>query len=125
MHDHNPDIFVFLDTRVSGESASKVIQALGFTNSFRVEAAGFSEGIWLCWFDNFIIDVLFCHFQFKLCRISAPSTSSSCLDSFVYASPNYCKHTRLWSYLRELNSQISEPWVILGDFNATLAPEDR
>ncbi|KAK8671280.1 hypothetical protein V6N13_037878 [Hibiscus sabdariffa] len=91
MCDQNPDIFVFVETRVSGESTAKVIKAPSFTNSYCVEVVGFSEGIWLCWFDNVAIDVLFCHFQFILCRISAMGSTSSCLASFIYASPNYRK----------------------------------
>ncbi|KAL4385597.1 hypothetical protein GQ457_15G013130 [Hibiscus cannabinus] len=43
VRDHRPDVFVFVfvETRISGTSASKVITSLDFDNSFRIEAAGF------------------------------------------------------------------------------------
>ncbi|KAK8704692.1 hypothetical protein V6N13_048309 [Hibiscus sabdariffa] len=104
MRDNHLNVFVFVETRVSEESASKVIKALGFPNSHRVESVGFSIGIWLCSFDNYAIDVLFYHFQFILCVIPDPTSSSSFLADFVYANPNCRKRRVLWSYLRALYS---------------------
>ncbi|GMI94799.1 hypothetical protein HRI_003149200 [Hibiscus trionum] len=95
MRDHYPDIFVFFETRVSGVSASKVINALGYSNSHRVEAGGFSEGIWLYWSDIVTVEVLFFHFQFILCRISTSGSAFSYLATFFYASPNYRKRRSL------------------------------
>ncbi|KAL4347365.1 hypothetical protein GQ457_17G005960 [Hibiscus cannabinus] len=125
IRDHHPDVFVFVETRISGSNASDVIARLGFDNSFRVEAAGFSGGIWICWFSHVTIDIIYCHFQFILCRIYIPTSDKSCLATFVYASPDYRKRQALWDYLRDLSLHIQEPWVVLGDFNATLCSMDR
>ncbi|KAL4298012.1 hypothetical protein GQ457_12G025440 [Hibiscus cannabinus] len=125
IRDHHLDVFVFVETRISGSNASDVIARLGFDNSFRVEAAGFSGGIWICWFSHVTIDIIYCHFQFILCRIYIPTSDKSCLATFVYASPDYRKRRALWDYLRDLSLHIQEPWVMLGDFNATLCSMDR
>lgn len=42
--DFSPDMFYFLETRVSGARADRIIGRMGFTNSFRVETTGFSGG---------------------------------------------------------------------------------
>ncbi|KAL4352609.1 hypothetical protein GQ457_06G035460 [Hibiscus cannabinus] len=56
IRDNLPDIFVFVETRVSGSTADNVIRLLSFPNSCRVEAVGFSGGIWLCWSDHISIE---------------------------------------------------------------------
>ncbi|KAK8708578.1 hypothetical protein V6N13_059616 [Hibiscus sabdariffa] len=53
------------------------------------------------------------------------SNSSSTLATVVYGSPNATKRKALWSNLRHLASSIRQPWVLLGDFNATIFAEDR
>lgn len=42
---------------------------------------------------------------------------------FVYGSTNQLERRRLWQELTEVQTQI--PWVVLGDFNATLKTEER
>ncbi|KAK8621973.1 hypothetical protein V6N13_097601 [Hibiscus sabdariffa] len=88
IRDHNPDIIGFIETRISGFTADKIIAALRFPNSYHVEADGFSGGIWIC-------------------------------------CPHCTNIKALWSYLRQLSHHISKPWVILGDFNATLSSDKR
>ncbi|KAK5832587.1 hypothetical protein PVK06_016389 [Gossypium arboreum] len=48
---HKLDLISLLETRVSGEKANLVIAKLGINNSHRVEAVGFSGGIWIGWKD--------------------------------------------------------------------------
>ncbi|KAL5804564.1 hypothetical protein ACOSQ3_031364 [Xanthoceras sorbifolium] len=46
------NIFTIFEPRISVIKASKVIKRLGFTDSFVVDADGFSGGIWLLWNSN-------------------------------------------------------------------------
>ncbi|KAK8686527.1 hypothetical protein V6N13_125551 [Hibiscus sabdariffa] len=78
-----------------------------------------------CWFDHFRVDELSCHFQFVHCRIADADNRNHFLATFIYGSPNYRLRGSPWSHLKSLASTIHEPWVILGDFNATLSPHDR
>ncbi|XP_039055005.1 uncharacterized protein LOC120197598 [Hibiscus syriacus] len=123
--DHSPDIVGFVETRISSHAADKAIAQLKILNSFRVEADGFSEGIWICWYDHIQVDVLFSHFQFVHCWIHCKSNNRSVLATIVYASPNPTKRRALWKYLHLLSNHINEPWIVLGDFNAALSPNDR
>lgn len=45
--DFNPDMFCLMETRISGRCADNIINKLNFPNSCRVEAEGFSGGIWV------------------------------------------------------------------------------
>ncbi|KAH1106200.1 hypothetical protein J1N35_009968 [Gossypium stocksii] len=48
-------IVVLVETRISGVKADKVIKNIGMANSHRVEACGFSRGIWILWKDTVTI----------------------------------------------------------------------
>lgn len=56
LREFNPDIIVLVETIISGPKAVNVIRRIGFSNSHRVEARGFSGGIWVLWKSSF--DVL-------------------------------------------------------------------
>ncbi|KAK8672174.1 hypothetical protein V6N13_110547 [Hibiscus sabdariffa] len=81
-----------MNTRsVSGFQADSIIASLGFPYSHRVEAQGFSGGIWIAWFDSITVDIILNHFQFVHCRITNKRNGTSALASIIYASPNATK----------------------------------
>lgn len=46
------DFIAVLETRVSGDKADVIIRKIGVQEGFRVEAQGFSSGIWYMWKDS-------------------------------------------------------------------------
>ncbi|GMJ07488.1 hypothetical protein HRI_004418000 [Hibiscus trionum] len=125
LRDYKQDLVVFVEPRISGRRADSVIASLGFPNSHRVEAAGFSGGIWLAWYDTISVEVLFNHLQFVHFCISGKADGHSVLATTVYASSSSTGRKHLWPYLRRLTASITAPWVLFGDFNATLSLTDR
>ncbi|KAK8660876.1 hypothetical protein V6N13_051784 [Hibiscus sabdariffa] len=77
LRDSKPDLVVFVEPRISGRKADSVIALLGFPNSHRVEAIGFSGGIWLAWYDSISVEILVNHFQFIHCRVTVKLTNLS------------------------------------------------
>ncbi|KAG8479287.1 hypothetical protein CXB51_029072 [Gossypium anomalum] len=67
--EYEPDIISLLKPRISGAKADKIIAKLGFQYSHRVEAIGFSGGIWLGWKGSVCLEVLCNHPQFILTRV--------------------------------------------------------
>jgi hypothetical protein len=43
------DFLVILEPRISGERANSVIESLGFDSKAKVDAIGYSGGIWCLW----------------------------------------------------------------------------
>ncbi|XP_039062708.1 uncharacterized protein LOC120207271 [Hibiscus syriacus] len=103
--EHNPSIIALFETHTSGANSDKIIKSFGFDNSFRVEAQGFSRGIWILW--NTSVEV-------KITKV-AP------LFSFLHIAIR--KH--LWDMLSNLKPSNYEPWILGGDFNCILRNEDR
>ncbi|KAK8586172.1 hypothetical protein V6N13_130694 [Hibiscus sabdariffa] len=122
---NKPNVVVFVEPRISGKRADSVISSLGFPYSHRVEATGFAGGIWLAWYDTISVTVDITHFQFMHFRITNNKTRSSFYATAVYASPTVSGRKFLWPHLERLGSTIRGPWIMFGDFNATLGPADR
>ncbi|KAK8609874.1 hypothetical protein V6N13_093284 [Hibiscus sabdariffa] len=125
LRDNRPDVVGLVEPRISETKADSVIAAIGFPHSYRIEVAGYSGGIWLCWYHSITIDVLVSHFQFLHFRITCTVDGNSALATLIYASPNATKRKCVWSHLNLLASSITQPWVLFGDFNATLSDDDR
>ncbi|KAK8701497.1 hypothetical protein V6N13_019884 [Hibiscus sabdariffa] len=120
LRDYKPDIIGIVEPRTSRSHADSVIGAFGFPFSHRIEAAGFSGGLWLYWRDTIVVDILLQHFQFMHCRLTCKKTCSSSLVTLVYASPSASRCKIIWPHLRDLASTINGPWMLMGDFNATV-----
>ncbi|KAK8697436.1 hypothetical protein V6N13_113585 [Hibiscus sabdariffa] len=125
LRDYKPDIVVFVKPRISGRRADSVIASLGFPHSHRVEAAEFSGGIWLAWYDSVSVDIISNHFQFIHCRITEKASRNSVYVTAVYASPSSSRCKLIWPHLRRITGSMHSPWVLFRDFNATICVEDR
>ncbi|CAL1396141.1 unnamed protein product [Linum trigynum] len=98
---------------------------MGYDNVKWVEARGFSGGLWALW-NAGDVDLTMeasseqiLHFRVHL------HTNEECLISGVYGSPNPSHRRALWETMRALSSGTSLPWLVLGDFNALLGPDDK
>ncbi|KAG8479043.1 hypothetical protein CXB51_029683 [Gossypium anomalum] len=94
--EHKPDLIGLLETRVSGVKADSVIAKLSLDFLYRVEAVGFSGGIWIGWKNSISVEILRNHSQFILIKISG------------YTVP-----------------VDADPWLAIGDFNAILDPCEK
>ncbi|GMI99700.1 hypothetical protein HRI_003639300 [Hibiscus trionum] len=122
---YRPDIFGIVEPRISGSRADFVVGSLGFPLSHRIEALGFSGGIWLCWRDTVHVTILLQHFQFLHCEVTCRHTGFSFFLTLVYASPTASKRKTLWPHLHRLAQMVHCPWLLMGDFNATLDTSER
>ncbi|KAK8694383.1 hypothetical protein V6N13_071937 [Hibiscus sabdariffa] len=85
-----------------------------------VKSKGFSRGIWIAWYDTISIEVLLNHFQFVHYRVVNKRDGKFVLAIVVYANLNLFNKKLLWLHLRHLATSIRSPWILFGDFNATL-----
>lgn len=52
---YQPNFIILYETKVSRERANNIISSLGFSSFIKVDALGFSGGIWVLWNPNNII----------------------------------------------------------------------
>ncbi|KAI9112328.1 hypothetical protein K1719_016851 [Acacia pycnantha] len=105
------DLVVILEPRISGPQASKIIKGWGFRNWVRMEANGFSGGLWIMWErEDLKVEVLEANEQFIHCNLWVGV--ERVLFSAIYASPNDQKRRELWETLQGLAADIVEPWFL-------------
>ncbi|KAL4325308.1 hypothetical protein GQ457_11G022240 [Hibiscus cannabinus] len=107
---HVSDVLAIMEPRVSGLTADNFIRRAGFDYSYRVEANGFSGGIWVMWKNIVNIDVVAVDNQF---------IHASC---FVVASQ---QRSALWGQLRALDPGLAHPWILGGDFSVICSSAER
>lgn len=112
-----------LETKISGEVATKCCKSLGFDKWMRIESVGFSGIIWLLWKSNWDIEVLSTHPQFAHVRVKQGNVRPWVM-TVVYASPNQTLRNLLWRDLSVNELRINDPWMVVGDFNSVSSPEE-
>ncbi|KAI9083412.1 hypothetical protein K1719_034626 [Acacia pycnantha] len=118
------DVVVILEPRINGTTANRVIKSWGFQYSVRREAEGFSGGIWILWNqEDLLVDVIEMQDQFIHCRLGVGSKEM--LFTAVYASPNEQRRHRAWDRLLHLSLEITEPWLLVGDYNDIKSPLEQ
>lgn len=120
---HKPDILGLLETRVSGTKADDICNKLGFDDWVRVEALGFSGGIWVLWRNSTHINVLKTHLQFVLLQVRENNLMQWNL-AIVYGSPSSSLRKRLWKDLRKDSLDMDGSWLAIGDFNVVLSSKE-
>lgn len=99
---HKPTILALLETRVSGPVADRVCQQIGWGSWYRVEAAGFSGGIWIFWKEE-VVDVKVIHGQSQFVHLSIRTKDGDTwFLSVVYANPKPVERRLLWDEIRRV-----------------------
>lgn len=80
---------VLVETRIGGLVADKVIKKIGLPFSHRVEARGFSGGIWVLWKGNVDVVVEYNNFQFVHMRVKFSGMQDWVLFSGIYGSSRW------------------------------------
>lgn len=119
-------VFCIIEPRISGLRADRMVRRLGFTNWIRLEASGFSGGIWVLWnAGDFDIELVTSNEQFLLCSIKCLSINKEFHGLFVYGETNYKKRNSLWQAISHVAKNINGPLFLAGDFNAYRKQEDK
>ncbi|XP_021754411.1 uncharacterized protein LOC110719729 [Chenopodium quinoa] len=122
IHANKPNVLVLVETHMGGDQAIKIINYDGHE---RVDAVGFSGGIWVFWkSEDVIVSPLLKHTQHITMEITRRG-DTPWYFSAVYASPDPMKRKELWKDLQEFARLNNKPWMIAGDFNDTRFPSER
>lgn len=120
MNVHKPKILGLLEPRVSGDQADGICKRIGLENWVRVEAVGFSGGIWVFWSEELAVEILYTHPQFVLLKIGNDSEFPWFL-SIVYGSPSAGLRQRLWADLSVSILNFRGAWLMAGDYNVVVS----
>lgn len=121
------DIIGCLETRVKTQKASNIQRKFGADWKFACNYDYASNGrIWLGWKTiNSEVQILHVSAQCIHCKVQDKNSTFACLVSVVYGYNTINARKEFWSRLREIGMNVTEPWLVLGDFNTILSIEDR
>lgn len=94
-----------------------------FDHWARVEALGFSGGIWVMWNNNVTMDIIASNPQFILANVEDDMENKWSI-AFVYASPTPHLRRKIWSTLKPERFGGRKPWIAVGDFNSVSSAEE-
>ncbi|XP_019180199.1 PREDICTED: uncharacterized protein LOC109175391 [Ipomoea nil] len=120
LHEYKPSILCLLEPKVSGDQANDICFDLGFDQWLRVEALGFSGGIWVLWKDVLQVATHRTNPQFILLSIKEENSQPWNL-SFVYGSPDHALRQYLFEELSQVGLNLQGPWLSVGDYNSVLS----
>lgn len=119
------DVLCLLDTRTSLNMLNK-FRNFPFNDAYVVPSVGQCGGMNLLWNNNHVsIQVITSHDRFIHCKITETNTHKSCMVTFVYAYPKKEKQAALWNDLSLLSPTDNSSWVLMGDFNIIISPEEK
>lgn len=115
---HNVQMLIIIEPRISGVKADKIITKLGYDYNYRVEAEGFSGGIWLLWDkSNVNIHIINNSSQLLHTKVSFQNERDEFFLTCVYGSPTPSVRQGLWSQLEDINKTLgNSDCVCIGDF---------
>lgn len=117
---HKPKILGLLEPRVSGEHADTICKKIKFENWVRVEAVGFSGGIWVFWTNDCEVEIFYTHPQFIVLKLKCSSDESWFL-AVVYGNPNVGLRQKLWHALVLAKLRVESHLLVVRDFNAVVS----
>lgn len=120
---HKPDIIVVMETRCGGPKAEKIIKKIGFDDFVKVDAIGFSGGIWVLWRNPIQVFVSVIDDQFIHMKV-AHDCEVWWLTA-VYANPMEIKKADMRQKVKSIADDMNEPWLVCGDFNDIMSISEK
>lgn len=117
---YKPKFVALCEPRISGVKAYDFIRYSRYEHSHRVEATGFSGGIWLLWKARLDVTILINHKQSIHLQVLDTRGLITWVTA-IYASLVSSLRNSLWNDLNYLAETIQGLWMLAGDFNAILS----
>ncbi|XP_031124299.1 uncharacterized protein LOC116026992 [Ipomoea triloba] len=125
IHSKKPNIVFLIETFVGLRRLQPIKQRLGYAGLFSVDSIGHRGGLALLWKEGTEVDIK----SFSANHIDA----EVCLSSGdlkwrftgFYGCPERVRRSESWNLLKQLAVRNSLPWVVLGDFNDILYPNEK
>ena len=114
---YDPKVISLPETRISGQRADEICWRIGFEGIHKVDAQGFSLGIWILWKPKSItLKVTETDSQFFTLEI-CEHDNNKWLFTSVYACPHEPQRGKLCNKLRAFSSNTNIPSILVSDFN--------
>lgn len=125
---HKPIFGGLIETHVKRPKMQKFVNELLpgwlFEDNYNFSDLG---KIWILWHPSVLVSVVQKSLQMVTCDVTIPGHPPF-LASIVYASNCHDEMKELWDSIMQVGASLpsnGKPWIVLGDFNQTLSPEEH
>lgn len=98
---------------------------IGYNKSVGTSACNLGGETILAWQKDFSVEPLIVSDYVCHCKVSSNETSVMYYVSCVYGPPKSSLHHLIWDWIGNTTPSINEPWILIGDFNMLLHPNDK
>ena len=124
MNEYKPAVLCLVEPKVSGDSVTCIYQKINFNKQVRIEAYGYSRGIWVFWKAQLLnLSVLNTDRHFIHCQVQVGSSIPQLL-SLVYKSLEHSLRKKFWQQLNVANFNIQGPWLTIWNFNSVSSQDE-
>ena len=117
---HRPSVVFISETRQCKESVMKIRGMLGLKHCITHDGFIKGVGIALFWDDSVEINLLSYGSRYIDVHIRESPNSPLWRGTFVYGEPRAQERHHMWNLIRRIKPRSAEPWMMIGDFNATM-----
>ncbi|XP_021737344.1 uncharacterized protein LOC110703873 [Chenopodium quinoa] len=116
---NKPNVIALVETHIGGAQAERIANIIRYNGHTRVDAQGFSSGIWVYWRRELVtVEPIHKHNQFITIEIKRVDGVPWYFTA-VYGSPDPSKRQELWRELKDYAANHNVPWMLAEDFNDT------
>jgi len=116
---HSPKLVFLSETRRSEDQVKNLRCRLGLRHCLTIKGEGKGGGLALFWDESLIVDLQSISERHIDILINEVGQSFRWRGTFVYGKPKVQDRYRMWNLLRQLNTSLNFPWMMVGDFANT------
>ncbi|KAF5464386.1 hypothetical protein F2P56_014464 [Juglans regia] len=126
VREEDPMVLFLQETKLSEKGMEKLKYRLGYKNCLAVSSEGRSGGIALLWKNDVNIVIK----NYSRSHIHATLQDNTTADDSwfftgVYGQPDPSRRHETWNLLRSLKVPSDKGWLLMGDFNEVLSPNEK
>ena len=121
----NPVLVFLVETKASIERMKGFQNKLGFTQGIVVPSNGRSGGLALLWKEGTDIRFKSCSHSHIDVVVHGVGNGGPWRAIGFYGHPDTSKRYTSWQLLETLNTQCNMPWLVCGDFNEIVHPDEK
>ncbi|PNX93586.1 ribonuclease H, partial [Trifolium pratense] len=122
---HSPTFLIIMETHGAFEKTISFWNKAGYNKVAIVDARGQSGGLWILKHNSSTIITSVEDIFHDTVTLKVSVGNDSWLLTGMYASPIYTKRLELWQHLISLNANFVGPWMVIGDFNEIILPNEQ